>query len=69
MFGIQLVEACGQCGARSCVLQNDVPATRWKFTGAKRGNILHKLAAGFGRQSGDGFFDFQQRLHVGNMRQ
>ena len=69
MFGIQLVEQGGQCGTLSCVVQNSIPTIRRKFTGAQRGNVQHELAAGCCRQLGDGFLDFEQRLHVGNMRQ
>ena len=32
-------------------------------------NILHKLAAGFGRQLGNGLFDFLKRFHIEKMLQ
>ena len=69
MPGVQLVEQRSQRGARRGGAKNGVPAISRKFTGAKRGNVLHKLTAGFRRQFGDGFFNFQQRFHAGKMRQ
>ncbi len=60
MPGVQFVEQRSQCGTRRGITKNGVPAVSRKFTGAQRGNILHKLAAGFRRQFGNGFLNFQQ---------
>lgn len=69
MLGVQLIEQRSQCGTRRGIAKNGVPTVSWKFTGAQRGNILHKLAARFRRQFGNGFFNFQQRFHETKMLQ
>lgn len=60
MPGIQFVEQRSQRGTRRGVVKNGVPAVGWKFTRTERWNVLHKLAAGFRRQFGNGLFNFQQ---------
>ena len=53
---------------RSAVIENCSPTVRRKCVRTKCGNILHKLAAGFRRQFGDCFLNFQQRFHARKMR-
>jgi len=69
IFGIQFVKQRSQHGTRRGIIQDRVPAVRRKGVGAKRGNVLNKLMARFGRQLGNGFFNFQQRFHTSKMRQ
>jgi len=57
MFCVQFVEERGQGGTRPGVGQDGIPALSRKLTGTQRGNVGHELAAGLGRQFGNGLFD------------